>query len=94
MGNAKSKGEKDMPPITIFCPFTRPEYVKRWFDDLASTDLKAENVNLAFIIDIGEDIMGQDQGPKIYARILREMERTKYRKYVIIRNYDHHVPGY
>ena len=82
-----------MPPITVFCPFTRAEYVRRWFDDLASTDLKAENTNLVFIIDIGEDQFGQNIGAKIYSRILDEMQRTYYRQYVIARNYDHHVSG-
>ena len=81
-----------MPPITVFCPFTRPEYVRRWFDDLASTDLVPENTNLAFIIDVGEDQTG-DPGPKIYKRIVQEMQRTNYRKWVVVRNYDHHVPG-
>lgn len=83
-----------MPPITVFCAFTRPENVVRFFDDLASTDLKAENTNLAFIIDIGEDQFGQHQGAKIYSRIMDEMNRTHYRKFVIARNYDHEVaPG-
>ena len=82
-----------MPPITVFCPFTRPEYVKRWFDDLASTDLRPDMTNLAFIIDVGEDEFGQHLGAKIYSRILEEMQRTNYRKYVITRNYDHKVPG-
>lgn len=82
-----------MPPITVFCAFTRAEYVRRWFDDLASTDLKAENTNLAFIIDVGEDAFGQHIGGKIYGRIVDEMHRTNYRNYLIIRNYDHTVPG-
>jgi hypothetical protein len=82
-----------MPPITVFCPFTRPEYVKRWFDDLASTDLDPANTNLAFIIDIGEDDFGQHLGAKIYSRILDEMNRTNYRKYIIARNYEHKVMG-
>lgn len=82
-----------MPPITVFCAFTRPEYVRRWFDDLASTDLKAENTNLAFIIDIGEDIEDNEVGKKIYNRIMDEMNRTRYRKFLITRNYDHHVNG-
>ena len=82
-----------MPPITVFCPFTRPEYVRRWFDDLASTDLKAENTNLALTIDVGEDDYGQNLGAKIYDRIITEMQRTHYRKYLITRNYDHKVPG-
>lgn len=73
--------------ITIFCPFTRPHYVKRWFDDLASTDLKPENTNLAIIIDCE----GDEGGKQIYARIMEEMNRTAFRKFIIIRNYDHHV---
>jgi hypothetical protein len=76
-----------MPPITIFCPFTRPHYVRRWFDDLASTDLRPENVNLALIIDCE----GDEGGKQIYARIMEEMNRTTFRKFVIIRNYEHHV---
>ena len=82
-----------MPPITVFCAFTRPHYIKRWFDDLASTDLKPENTNLAFIIDVGEDEFGQHSGVKIYTRIMAEMERTNYRKFLITKNYDHVVPG-
>lgn len=82
-----------MSPITVFCPFTRPEYVRRWFDDLASTDLKAENTNLAFIIDVGEDAEGQNLGAKIYMRIIEEMQRTNYRKFLITKNYEHQVPG-
>jgi len=81
-----------MPPITVFCPFTRPENVRRFFDDLASTDLKAENTNLALIIDIGENKdTGEQDGIKIYTRIMEEMNRTKYRKFIIIKNYEHHV---
>ena len=76
-----------MSPITVFCPFTRPERVRRFFDDLASTDLKPEMTNLALIVDQHEDEGGKD----IYARIMEEMNRTNYRKFVIARNYDHHV---
>lgn len=76
-----------MPPITVFCPFTRPQFVARWFDDLASTDLKPENTNLAFIIDCD----GDEGGKLIYSRIMDEMNRTKFRKFIILRNYEHHV---
>lgn len=76
-----------MPPITVFCPFTRPYAVKRWFDDLASTDLKPEMTNLVLIVDCHED----DGGKIIYARIMEEMNRTNFRKFVILRNYDHRV---
>lgn len=76
-----------MPPITIFCPFTRPHYVKRWFDDLASTDLNPKNVNLALTIDCEED----EGGKLIYTRIMDEMNRTNFRKFIITRNYDHRV---
>ena len=82
-----------MPPITVFCPFTRAEYVNHFFDDLASTDLRPDTTNLAFIIDIGEDSEGQEVGKKIYARIMDEMNRTNYRNFVIARNYEHHVNG-
>jgi hypothetical protein len=76
-----------MPPITVFCPFTRPERVKPFFDDLASTDLKPENTNLALIVDCNKE----EGGATIYARIMEEMNRTNFRKFLIIRNFDHHV---
>lgn len=80
------------PVITVFCAFTRPHYVRRFFDDLASTDLKAENTNLAFIIDCGENLQtGEHDGAKIYERIMAEMNRTNYRKFLIVRNYEHNV---
>lgn len=74
-----------LPVITIFCPFTRLEMMDRWFDDLASTDLDPSQTNLAFIIDTDEE------EPLIYARIMQEMNRTKFRKFLITRNRDHHV---
>lgn len=80
-----------MPPITIFCPFTRPYLVKRWFDDLASTDLKPEDVNLVLLIDSGEDQFGEHIGKKIYSRIMDEMNRTTFRSFYIIKNFEHHV---
>jgi len=80
-----------MPPITIFCPFTRHAYVRRWFDDLYSTDLNPAMTNLVFTIDIGEDEMGQEVGKMIYARIMEQMNKVAFRKFIIIRNYDHHV---
>lgn len=83
-----------MPPITVFCPFTRHVYVRRFFDDLYSTDLKPENTNLVFTIDIGEDEMGQEVGKMIYTRIMEQMnrlDRVAFRKFIIIRNFDHHV---
>lgn len=70
-----------MPPITVFCPFTRLEYMDRWFDDLASTDLNPSTTDLAFIVDC--------KNPKIYERIKHEMEQTTYHKWAVIRNYDH-----
>lgn len=76
-----------LPIITVFCPFTRLEPMERWFEDLASTDLLPEKTNLAFIIDVGGDL-----GPKIYDRIMAEMNRTEFRKFVILRNYEHEVP--
>lgn len=82
-----------MPPITVFCPFTRAAYVRRWFDDLYSTDLDPANTNLAFIIDIGEDEEGQPIGQTIYTRIMDEMNKVKFRKFLIARNYEHHVNG-
>lgn len=76
-----------MPPIIVFCAFTRLELMDRWFDDLASTDLDPETTSLAFTIDCNEE----QGGPKIYAKIMAEMNRTKFRKFVIMRNYDHRV---
>lgn len=82
----------NFPVVTVFCAFTRTYHVKRFFDDLASTDLKAENTNLALIIDCGENIQtGEHDGAKIYARIMAEMNLTNYRKFLILRNFEHHV---
>ena len=75
-----------MPPITVFCPFTPLETMNRWFDDLASTDLRPEMTNLAFIVDVAHE----EGGAQIYARIMQEMNRTKFRKFLVIRN-EHHV---
>lgn len=73
-----------MPPITVFCPFTRPEMVNRWFDDLMTTDLVPSNTNLAFIIDCDE--------PRIYARIMENInKRGPFRNFIIIRNEQHIV---
>lgn len=81
-----------MPPITIFCPFTRPHFVQRWFNDLASTDLNPAQVNLALTIDCE----GDEGGKVIYARIMNEINEwaaagKDFRKFIITRNYDHHV---
>lgn len=75
-----------MPLITVFCPMTRLEYLDRWFDDLASTDLRPSDTNLAFIIDIEHE----EGGAKIRARIMEEMNKTSFRKFLIVQN-EHHV---
>lgn len=72
-----------MPLITVFCPFTRPELVYQWFECLYTTDLDPASTNLCFIVDCDE--------PKIYARIMDHMNMHPFRKFMIIRNYDHHV---
>lgn len=71
------------PVITVVCFFTRLEMIGRWFDDLASTDLDPTRTNLCFIVDCNE--------PKIYAFIMEEMNKTKFRKFLIHRNYEHVV---
>lgn len=75
-----------MRPITVFCPVTRYEYMDRWFDDLASTDLRPDMTNLAFIIDVEHE----EGGAKIRARIMDEMNKTKFRQFLIIQN-EHRV---
>lgn len=72
-----------MPPITVFCAFTRLEFVDRWFQDLYSTDLNPENTNLVLIIDTAE--------PRIYAKIMEQMNFVKFKRFWIVRNYEHHV---
>lgn len=74
-----------MPPITVFCAFTRVDMINRWLDNLLSTDLEPSNTNLAFIIDCGLE----SGGPKIYKRIHDFLNIHQYRNVLIIRNYDH-----
>lgn len=70
-----------MPPITVYCPFTRADMVGRFFDDLESTDLEKERTNLALVID--KDM------PKVYPIMLERAQG--YRGVIIIRNYEHEV---
>ena len=76
-----------MPPITVFAAFTRLEMMDRWFEDLFSTDLDPRNTNLAFIVDCNEE----EGGMKIYAKIMDEMNKVQFRKFLITRNLEHHV---
>jgi hypothetical protein len=72
-----------LPIITVFFPITRAHYVGHVLSDLASTDLEPSRTNLVFLIDC--------ESPNSYARIMQEMNRVQYRKFIIIRNYEHTV---
>lgn len=77
-----------MPTIIVFCPFTRIEMVNRWFANLRSTDLVPANTNLALTVDVGGE-----EGQKIYARIMSNLnEMPAFGRFIITRNDDHEVP--
>lgn len=75
-----------MKPITVYIPFTRPESVEPFFNDLRTIGIDLSLINLAITVDRGEI-----EGVQIYEKIMKEMNTFNYRKFLVIRNQDHRV---